>query len=115
MEDEMPLVRVGPLGQLMCPECGGENLHQGQVEVYVRDEEDSQHGIAANIFPTSQPSNAHLSVSTDVSAVAGNPSARRDGISIEFTCEACPSDGYTEILFLHIYQHKGTTFVEWGL
>jgi len=38
----------------------------------------------------------------------GNPSRRRDGLAIEFSCENCPA-----ILELTIKQHKGETFFAW--
>ena len=42
------------------------------------------------------------------SELSGNPSARRHGIAIEFTCEQC-GDG----LRLTIAQHEGHTLIEW--
>jgi hypothetical protein len=41
--------------------------------------------------------------------VPSNPSRRRDGLSVAISCEQCD-----RITWLHIYQHKGQTFVETG-
>lgn len=85
--------------ELRCPGCGLTNLHQMQVDVFERDED--QGGI-------------HVSVRRGSAAVdqnlAHNPSSRRQGLRIMFECEHC-----VEERFLLISQHKGTTFVGWAL
>jgi hypothetical protein len=54
--------------------------------------------------------------------MGGNPSSRRDGITIEFECENCngapppqqnPAFGLSKN-YLHIVQHKGTTYLSWN-
>ena len=79
--------------------------------------EDADHGIAVSVQgqacgsmnKSAWVSNADLipvAVGTDQ---AENPSPRRDGVAIQFWCEACPS---TPVL--HIYQHKGDTMINWS-
>ena len=41
-------------------------------------------------------------------AGSGNPSDRRHGLAVAFTCEACPFQGE-----LTVAQHKGATLVGW--
>jgi transcription elongation factor Elf1 len=99
---------------LLCPLCGGNNLHQCAVHVWQR-EEDSETGTytCAN--------NAASNVQFDAD-MGGNPSRRRSGLTIEFECESCngapppfqnPADSSTKS-YLHIVQHKGTTYLSWN-
>jgi hypothetical protein len=78
---------------LKCPRCGTDEgyLHHGGVTVYSREED------------------GPVTVTTINGGAAGeNPSARRDGIAIRFTCELCPAE-----LELTIAQHKGHTHLMW--
>lgn len=86
---------------LRCPICNQENLHHFQVDTYWR-EEDSKTGVHVMSSEGFFQSDGNM---------AGNPSSRRDGINISFTCEG----GCHEVtnLTLVIYQHKGTTYLEW--
>lgn len=89
---------------LMCPECGGDYLHHGVVEVFVRDREDSETGLVTKTGPCSSSVNVGR-----VESMKGCPSLRRDGLRIAFECEHCGDVG----LCLEIAQHKGQTFMEW--
>jgi len=81
-------------GTLRCPICGFGYTHHGVVNVYNRETEDSEIGIHACVNGTS--------CNIDYSMI-GNPSRRRDGISIQMRCEnGCK-------FVLHIIQHKGET------
>lgn len=82
---------------LCCPNCGGENLHEFFSEVYERTE-DSATGLHALVIGQDFRVDANM---------IGNPSPRRDGIRITFTCENCDHQSY-----LAIYQHKGQTLIE---
>jgi len=93
-------VKIGDYDQLYCPRCGEMNLHQDIVSVFNRNEEDSETGLKAIV------SRSGVNIKTDQ---RGNPSSRRDGMIIHFWCEHCPG----HILRLSIYQHKGTTYVDW--
>lgn len=87
---------------LTCPFCSGTYLHQSAVEIYFR-KEDHETGIKAVILG-GQYEHAH-SISNNMQ---GNPSARRDGITIKFTCEGCENEPE-----LTIVQHKGQTHINW--
>jgi len=85
---------------LLCPNCGGNYLHQLSAEVYFVDREDSDTGNAFEIsksYVRSVP-------------MINNPSSRRDGIRIVFECEFCDAAPS-----LTIVQHKGQTFASWEL
>lgn len=95
-------------GMLLCPNCGEINLHQGQVEIWDRIEDDTKglHVVAAQ-----------MEIQED-DDMAGNPSPRRSGLSIEFACEHCSYDEKTssldgKVFTLNIIQHKGSTYLEW--
>lgn len=84
-------------GALMCPVCGGGNLHQVVHEVFERDES----GIGGLHTKTVRTG------TTVDSDMAGNPSPRRQGAAITMDCEnmhGCK---------LVIFQHKGSTYIEW--
>jgi len=83
---------------LECPRCGGNYMHQGEVDIYFR-AEDAATGNHVCINPDS------TTIDTNV---IGNPSTRRHGMTIDFECENCP-----EKLCLAVVQHKGQTFIYW--
>lgn len=84
---------------LECPACGCESIHQDNCATYWRDEEDSK--IGTSTFSRA----GKASFCHDMN---GNPSSRRDGISISFWCECCDV-----ISRLDIIQHKGSTYIVW--
>jgi hypothetical protein len=86
--------RVGEHSELICPCCGGNNLHHAGVAVFERQHEDGPLQTAL-IHNMAQP-------------LPENPSARRDGLVIEFWCES--SCGRMR---LAISQHKGCTYFNW--
>ncbi|WP_157598946.1 hypothetical protein [Tateyamaria omphalii] len=81
---------------LHCPACDGFYLHQGRTEVFNRGEDENE-GTHVVIEGDNVQTNRDL---------AGNPSSRRHGLTIHFTCENCPAE-----VQMHVYQHKGNTFV----
>jgi len=97
---------------LACPHCLYNYTHQEKVEVFIRDDDDYQVlGIKTTI------NNQITTVSKD--DMKTNPSTRRDGIRIYYSCESCHAydeeygSGSNPPLFeLLIYQHKGQTFFE---
>jgi len=95
---------VLPLGsyghRLICPVCNGENLHQQAVGVYHHTLDDNR-GVL--ITPDGECI-AH----TNVHANILNPSGDREGMRVNFWCE---SD--CKVPDLLLYQHEGTTFIEW--
>jgi len=84
---------------LDCPACGGENLHQERVDSWFR-EEDAEKGLR-----TSAMKDGSCFVTSELH---GNPSGRRDGLTITFSCETCE-----DLPVLSIVQHKGLTLVGW--
>ena len=83
---------------MTCPSCGFNYLHHEQVEVFPRPKEDAERYVG---FEVSRQGLRTIPPDT-------NPSSRRDGLRIRFSCEGCdllPS--------LTIVQHKGQTFMEW--
>ena len=84
--------------ELVCPQCGNPNLHQGVVRVYSRDEDWPSRLTQVDL-------NGNV---TQIANAVGNPSDRRHGLTIAFECEHCDL-----LADLAIWQHKGVTFVEW--
>lgn len=99
---------VGPdYPTLCCPICCFEYTHQESVDVHFRGEDEK--GIPGyHVDRNGVRSPAELP----------NPSARRDGLFITFSCEGCSvveneSDDIRLLYCLSIEQHKGNTFVRW--
>jgi len=93
---------------LLCPRCGGYNLHHEDVIVCSRKYDDGSDGISAKI-------DRHGVATIDGDPVTNNPSSRRSGLSISFWCENCMQDHNDDSQFsLNIYQHKGSTYMEWA-
>ena len=95
-----PSSGLGP--ELLCPRCGSNYLHSGEVRVYSRGEDDDEtavttvrDGLSATHMRPSGPA---------------NPSGRRQGIVVAFECEQCTGDP-DGALELTIAQHKGNTFL----
>ena len=86
-------------GLLECPNCGDHYLHQMDVAVFKR-KEDEQYGSTTFI--------SHDGSVKQTNLLDGNPSPRRDGMAIKFVCELCDAN-----LDLVIFQHKGLTKIEW--
>lgn len=82
---------------LLCPACGFTYLHHTSVEIFERSE-DAENGV-------------HITVeggkATVDNSLKGNPSSRRHGLRIRFSCEGCEA---TPVLT--IKQHKGKTAVD---
>jgi len=89
--------RDGYDAELLCPSCGGIFLHHERVEVFERAEDQNQ-GIHVSI------EEGKVAIDT---GLMGNPSARRHGLNIYFSCEGCSAK-----LILTVAQHKGNTFVD---
>jgi hypothetical protein len=87
---------------LRCPICQGFCLHQGAVTTYFRKEDEEKTMV-------SEISIEGVSVINTSSNDCGNPSSRRHGLRINMSCEGCG-----DIPSLLIYQHKGTTYIEWA-
>ena len=100
---------------LVCPAdgCEGEYLHQERVDVFFR-EEDAESGMYSST--TRNVTIVHDDMHTDMDK---NPSHRRDGIAIYFTCEQCHLGMNVadiedeEFHVLEIVQCKGNTVIKW--
>jgi len=81
-----------------CAHCGGDFMHQTDVEVFRRDREDSPTGLHAWTrgveFVTSK-------------SMEGNPGVRRDAVILSFWCEQCDCTTVLEIV-----QIKGAEVVD---
>ncbi len=91
----------------VCPGCGEWCLHHVQTDIYDPDHEDAVKGRHVQVNHPEPFAIEDTAVIVD-SDLRGNPSSRRHGITIRFYCETCEAKPY-----LAIYQHKGTTFVNW--
>lgn len=81
---------------LLCPACRGNNLHQIRTEVFER-EDDAESGYHTIVTRTGTEVDDNM---------GGNPSVRRQGLTITFECENCPAKPSLEV-----YQHKGLTIL----
>jgi len=112
------VVDTGSYGQLRC-KCGFDYLHQGNITIFQRSEDASITTMIAQDGKTVQ-------VSDFPSDDTCNPSPRRHGLILEFSCESCgvewgPGDhpgesvvkAHREPQRLAIFQHKGQTYMEW--
>lgn len=95
----MDYVNLDEDGRVRCKHCGDNYTHQGLVEVFWRDREDSPTGMRVLSTPTK------TEILTDTER--NNPSSRRQGIRIQLECEPC-----AQITWLYVFQHKGQTFIE---
>jgi hypothetical protein len=85
---------------LHCPHCNDEHLHHHHVLVFSRPRED---GPVARTFVGTDGDISHIPGSWK-----GNPSDRRHGVAIAFSCESCGKHAE-----LTIAQEKGNTLVGW--
>jgi hypothetical protein len=93
-------VDVGGAADLLCPRCGADNLHHGETVFFDRRED-------AEKITRITVKGADVRVQNSVSN-EGNPSMRRDGMTIQFRCEQCEDP-----VWLTIGQHKGSTEIGW--
>lgn len=96
---------------LLCPRCLGNNLHHDTVTVFGRNED------AETVTVTTVGSNPRLDIVEMPNRLSGNPSSRRDGLAIRFTCENCDQPDEDEVegdgIELTVTQHKGCTILKW--
>jgi hypothetical protein len=86
---------------LRCPTCNEDYLHQTDVAVFGRVEDEDQ----VRVTTVTEKGTHEAVITNDLSL---NPSPRRYGLRISFWCEHCE-----QVPDLGIYQHKGNTFIEW--
>ena len=98
---------------LHCPLCGGYNLHQRNVAVYTGLCPEYNHALEQEIIVFE---NGTVEGTFVKRKYLRNPSSRRDGIRISMMCEHCsedPANPEGAVPDLIIYQHKGSTHIEW--
>ncbi|MDR1084787.1 MAG: hypothetical protein LBP22_07985 [Deltaproteobacteria bacterium] len=88
-------------GSIQCPKCHCGNLHHVKVEIFSRQEDKGE------VFNTVFSKGTQISIDKILEA-SDNPSSRREGLKIWFTCENC--DLYSA---LNVVQHKGETLLYW--
>lgn len=97
---------------LVCPRCGGSHLHHVGVYIYSRREDAKETQLVTHWNTGTVTISTHLS-----GILTANPSPRRSGLRVAFSCEDCDAfdEGETEpsLLQLVIAQHKGETLVYW--
>jgi hypothetical protein len=76
---------------LHCPRCGSLYLHQLGIKVFHRREDGENVAVI-----TVDGAKAGIELAPNTSS--GNPSARRHGLSIEFSCEECSDAVFTHSL-----------------
>jgi len=92
--------------RIACPNCGETlGLHHETVHVFGC-YEDASCGVHAIVTK----SNATID-----DCLEGNPSKRRHGLSIDFSCEHCSESEDDIVARLHIAQHKGATNIHWEI
>jgi hypothetical protein len=92
-------------GALKCPKCKELYLHHGAVKIFTRNEDELS--VIKTVVIDGLISSHRVP-----SDGSGNPSSRRDGIVIEFSCEHCSEEGGPSFK-LNISQHKGYTLIGW--
>ncbi|WP_289145070.1 hypothetical protein [uncultured Sphingobium sp.] len=93
-------VDAGSMADLLCPRCGADNLHHGETVFFDR-KEDAEEVTRITV------DGADVKVQHGVSN-EGNPSLRREGMTIRFSCEQCIGP-----IWLTFAQHKGSTEIGW--
>ncbi len=92
---------------LQCPACEYDFTHQEYYEIFQ---------CRGDVDTTGIRTIVQLNQTTVDTNMKGNPSSRRDGMRMFFTCEGChgsPDESQNPPMFeLLIYQHKGVTIFE---
>lgn len=81
---------------LICTNCGHDYLNFRNIEIFVREKEDDincKHVVVNNQY-------VHVD-----SNISGNPSERRNGLTVRFNCENC-----RHITGLNVFEDKGQIF-----
>lgn len=100
-------------GPLLCPYCGGDNLHQADLQVFSRGEDSVSQYVAVRNMATDNP---EIITQKDTSGQDENPSGMRQGILLSFECESnfsVEGTSHPHNPLLAIYQHKGCTYMDW--
>ena len=97
---------AGCVGQwLSCPRCSEGMLRSKAVTVYDREPDDEM--VARTVVQSGLVSSTVMPSSDE------NPSRRRHGIVISFSCETCDFEKPAPTIELVVLQHKGMTQIGW--
>lgn len=96
----MSPLKINDDGGLGCPVCGQTYLHHLEVEIWEREADADESIVTA--------CTAGGGVSIERRSSFYNPSHRRNGMRVKFTCECC----HAKPVFTLI-QHKGETLMAW--
>ena len=117
MKQSLLITDASGNGSLHCPVCGGYNLHHETVAVYTGRCPVEDLSVEQEILVhTNGTVDDGYTSRTGGSTGPRNPSLRRSGIRIRMSCEDCscdPANPEDVVPDLIIYQHKGTTYIEW--
>lgn len=102
------LIKDGEKSILHCPHCHSEFIHQQEVHVFNRIDEDLANTRSSMKNCSGEPLEEILPDKPEPLPTPKNPSKRRQGLSIDFCCESCH-----KLSRLLIAQHKGQTFLNW--
>lgn len=109
-EDIPPKFGEPPTGELLCPNCGSSYLDYERIQIYERDEEDSDVGLHVDVHWKGHPLLDSRPAVTIDGDLQGNPSDRRQGMTLTFRCENCDP-----LCHLDISQHKGMMYFNWRI
>ena len=85
---------------LQCPHCEHDHIHQVETQLYCRDDSEDAVLVLVNMYDGM--------ISQAKAPPGSNPSTRRHGMRLIFSCEGC--DEYPQLV---MHQHKGDTVLEW--
>jgi hypothetical protein len=105
IDKRTPMTDFGSVTVLVRPRCGSESIHHQAATLYDRPED-------AEMVVRSTVENGSAKIDVVASESSGNPSSRRDGLSIKFWCEGCKGID-EDVLELTVSQHKGSTELGW--
>ena len=97
---------VGETSVLRCPRCNSDYLHQEETTIFTRGEDESTLIKTHEAF-------GKVEVETVPAKESGNPSSRRQGMTVRFRCEGCGGDTPDDFILLILSQHKGNTEIGW--
>lgn len=87
-------------GRLLCPACGGNNLHEGKIAT-LKNINDCAGSVSSGIIISGE---SIVKIQSHVKLPF-----RGDSIVVEFWCESCVQPTYN----LFISFHKGNQFLTW--
>lgn len=123
----MRQIKIGDMGELLCPRCERGNTHLELVMVHAQREDrpgvdvivqvqTGEHSVTREIPTTRRRALANGTWDEWTEGSCGTvpspiwASGRRDHTILRFTCESCP-----QAFDMRFEQHKGETYTGWSL